>query len=113
VALARAAFSAVLGGHGYFYGSSEIYVPNPTSGGGGDGSRAVRGSSAEGALYTGVPCRPFFPRGFMWDEGFHQLIVAPFDPSITLDVLAHWFGRIEASGHLFLAFVKSRSASEP
>ena len=63
-------------------------------------STGEEGVTEPGPLYTGVPCRPFFPRGFLWDEGFHQLVVAPYAPSITLDVLAHWFGRIQPDGWL-------------
>ena len=61
-AVAKAALSNLLGGIGYFYGRSEVVLP---------GGRRARAPPA--GLLTAVPSRPFFPRGFMWDEGFHQV----------------------------------------
>ena len=65
---AKAALSNMLGGLGYFHGSSKIKLPALAEGG---PSRVVESWPA--ALYTGVPSRSFFPRGFLWDEGFHQV----------------------------------------
>ncbi|NXK85268.1 MOGS glucosidase, partial [Amazona guildingii] len=56
---AQAALSEVLGGIGYFHGRSLVQAA--------PGERAVPG--AEAALFTAVPSRSFFPRGFLWDEG--------------------------------------------
>lgn len=58
----------MLGGIGYFYGSSLVKV----------GGKILQTLPA--ALLTAVPSRSFFPRGFLWDEGFHQVWLAhPFD----------------------------------
>ena len=51
----------MLGGIGYFYGSSLISLPD----------RVVPNFDAP--LFSAVPSRSFFPRGFLWDEGFHQV----------------------------------------
>lgn len=64
VVAAKAALSNMLGGMGYFTGRSEV---------GGAGSRGGNELSFEASLFTAVPSRSFFPRGFLWDEGFHQV----------------------------------------
>jgi mannosyl-oligosaccharide glucosidase len=85
---ARAAFSNLIGGISYFFGQSKVISR--------DLDEPVDYWPA--ALYTGVPSRSFFPRGFLWDEGFHQLLVAHWDTSITKDVLAHWLDLINSEG---------------
>lgn len=64
VAAAKAALSNTLGGMGYFTGRSEVREAGPNGG---------NGLSFETSLFTAVPSRSFFPRGFLWDEGFHQV----------------------------------------
>ena len=49
-------------------------------------------------LYTAVPSRSFFPRGFLWDEGFHQLLVGAWDLTISKDVVAHWLDLMNEGG---------------
>ncbi|VVD03889.1 unnamed protein product [Leptidea sinapis] len=41
-------------------------------------------------------CTPpsFFPRGFLWDEGFHGLLIGRWSIDIQLDIAGHWLDLI-------------------
>lgn len=68
------ALSSLIGGMGYWYGNSYHQY-------GGEKSRPI--ATYPYSLYSAVPARSFFPRGFLWDEGFHQLVIQQWDPEIT------------------------------
>ncbi|KAF9596923.1 hypothetical protein IFM89_014487 [Coptis chinensis] len=90
----RAAIGNLLGGIGYFYGQSKIALHGVPSGKNGD--TFVPYWPAE--LYTAVPSRSFFPRGFLWDEGFHQLLIWRWDIHICLDIIGHWLDLMNIDG---------------
>ncbi|CAH0394013.1 unnamed protein product [Bemisia tabaci] len=85
---AEAAFSNLLGGVSYFYGASKVqskYTANPVP-------------YWKAPLYTAVPSRSFFPRGFLWDEGFHGFLIAAWDLDIELDIMSHWLDLMNVEG---------------
>lgn len=49
-------------------------------------------------LFTLVPSRPFFPRGFYWDEGFHLLPLLKYDLDLALEIIKSWFERVDENG---------------
>ena len=87
-------FSNLVGGIGYFHGDSVVdrsYAPeyDEENEGFWEENAAARarqdGMRVEGpsGLFTSVPSRPFFPRGFLWDEGFHLIPIADWDMDVT------------------------------
>lgn len=106
---ARSMFSNLLGGIGYFYGDAVVdksYAPEYEEEDEGfwEETAEARGRSGvhklEGPLelYTSIPSRPFFPRGFLWDEGFHLLPVADWDMDLTLEIVRSWFSLMDEDG---------------
>ncbi|XP_049883221.1 mannosyl-oligosaccharide glucosidase [Pectinophora gossypiella] len=88
VAIAKAAMSNMIGGIGYFYGAGRVrsqYTREPVP-------------YWRAPLYTAVPSRSFFPRGFLWDEGFHGLLIGRWSAHIQLDIAAHWLDLINVEG---------------
>lgn len=88
VSFAQAALSNMVGGIGYFYGASLVkseYNREPVP-------------YWDAPLYTAVPSRSFFPRGFLWDEGFHNLLISRWDRDISADILAHWMDLLNTEG---------------
>lgn len=45
-------------------------------------------------LVASYPSRSRFPRGFLWDEGFHLLLICQWSNSICIEVFRTWFDTI-------------------
>eukprot|EP00624_Nannochloropsis_granulata_P000963 evm.model.NODE_14286_length_23795_cov_21.451103.4 len=94
---AEAAFSNTIGGVGYFHGQTPIKGRSINRGDEEEGGgRTPILNSFPTSLFTAVPSRSFFPRGFLWDEGFHQLLLHKWDLALTYDVFLHWFSHMHA-----------------
>lgn len=87
VMFARAALSNLLGGIGYFYGSTVVKDDK-----GGEKFMKARG------LLTATPSRAIFPRGFLWDEGFHHLVVQQWDTELSEACLSSWLDKVDEDG---------------
>ena len=90
VKFSQSLLSNLMGGIGYFYGTSKVEIsstPEPT----------VQ-EQGPYQLFTSVPSRPFFPRGFLWDEGFHLQIILDWDMDLALETVLSWFDLMDENG---------------
>jgi mannosyl-oligosaccharide glucosidase len=89
----KSLFSNLLGGIGYFYGDWKVdhsYAPEYEEENEGFWEEAAEARAraqielaGPNELFTSIPSRPFFPRGFLWDEGFHLMPVVDWDVDLT------------------------------
>jgi mannosyl-oligosaccharide glucosidase len=104
----QAMLSNLVGGIGYFYGDSLVdrsYAPEYEEENEGfwEETADARGRAQVNReppteLFTSIPSRPFFPRGFLWDEGFHLLPIADWDIDLTLEIVQSWFNLMDEDG---------------
>ena len=82
--MSKEALSNILGGIGYFHGSIKQKQNNNIN--------------VEKGLLTATPCRSYFARGFLWDEGFHQLIISKWDLELSLEMVNTWLDTMDNQG---------------
>ncbi|KAI8874397.1 hypothetical protein GQ42DRAFT_151975 [Ramicandelaber brevisporus] len=103
--VAKAAMSGVIGGIGSFYGDQIIASDiNDDEDDSKFQSLIDAGSTSDTyrtlpqSLFSAVPSRPFFPRGFLWDEGYHQLIIGAWDNDLSIEILKSWYNLMDEDG---------------
>lgn len=84
------ALSNMLGGIGHWSGHSLLY----------EGKNVQPSLLPATHLFSAVPSRAFFPRGFLWDEGFHQLLIGEWDTKLSMDIIGHWLNLLTSDGWL-------------
>lgn len=89
----RSLLANLMGGIGYFYGDDRVNASSAPP-----GSNALQDRKKKHELFTMVPSRAFFPRGFLWDEGFHLLIVMEWDLDLALEILGSWLALMDEDG---------------
>ncbi|KAF2846269.1 glycoside hydrolase family 63 protein [Plenodomus tracheiphilus IPT5] len=104
----EAVFSNLLAGLGYFRGTTKVDASKKaiyaeTTGKFWEKSEEARKHATPETkgpyeLLTFTPSRSAFPRGFLWDEGFHLLAVLEWDADLALEVLQSWLALMDADG---------------
>lgn len=99
---AKVTFSNMAGSLGYFYGSSLVRDDdnenNLNNGGVSEIDIVDAVKYWRAGLLTAVPSRSQFPRGFLWDDGFHGLMLGRWSVELQLHILGHWMDLLNHQG---------------
>ncbi|KAF1849764.1 glycoside hydrolase family 63 protein [Cucurbitaria berberidis CBS 394.84] len=108
LAFSEAVFSNLLGGLGYFVGTAKVDTSKKaiyaeTTGKFWEKSEEAKQHATPETrgpyeLLTHTPSRAMFPRGFLWDEGFHLLPVLEWDADLALEVVRNWLALMDDDG---------------
>lgn len=91
VEFAQRTMSCLLGGIGFLHGSLPIAVKDE------QGMETTKQSEVK-SLFSATPSRRSFPRGFLWDEGFHQMLIQRWDPELSKSMLRTWLDTMSPEG---------------
>lgn len=104
---AQGLLSNLLGGLGFFHGDSRVAAKEPefeeTDPDFWMKEKAAMGRASvtttePTSLLSFTPSRSVFPRGFLWDEGFHLLPVIEWDLDLAVSVIRSWFKQMNTEG---------------
>ncbi|TFL06922.1 glycoside hydrolase [Pterulicium gracile] len=105
IKFSKAITSNLAAGVGYFHGNSIVdpsfsYEWDEENLADSDDHEEKKGAQMTEpmSLLTATPSRPFFPRGFYWDEGFHLLHIGQWDNDFSLEILQSWVNLINEDG---------------
>ncbi|KAH7084906.1 glycoside hydrolase [Paraphoma chrysanthemicola] len=108
LAFSEYVFSNLLGGLGYFSGATQVDTAKKaiyaeTTGKFWEKSEeakkhAIPEIRGPYELLTHTPSRAMFPRGFLWDEGFHLLPVLEWDADLAMEVVRGWLALMDEDG---------------
>ncbi|BDD61765.1 hypothetical protein MAP00_006790 [Monascus purpureus] len=104
----KAMFSNLVGGIGFFHGTDVVdrsAAPEYEEENEGFWEETAEAKARaqpvlEGPkdLFTCVPSRTFFPRGFLWDEGFHLIPIVEWDMDLALEIVKSWLNLMDEDG---------------
>lgn len=98
VPFAKEILSGLLGGLSYFYGDHMVDRKTVFDDESFESYDLKGKKEGPHELFSLVPSRPFFPRGFLWDEGFHLLPLLDYDSDLVFEIAKSWFSLIDDDG---------------